>query len=190
MKNVRNNIKKYKQYVVKNDLLMRRSNPPVPYVPQGEIRRSILKIYHDTAANGAHFGRDKTTQKIKLRYYWPSMNKDIEHYVKSCILCAQYNPRRKKAPGTLRPIKPPEGVWQLVSMDFHGPLTPTSQRGNKYIIALTDVLSKFVVTRAVRDNSAQTAVRFLKEDIIGKFGTPRCILTDNGTHFTSAMMNE
>ena len=190
VKNIRNNIKKYKQYMVKNDLLMRRSNPPVPYVPQGEIRRSILKIYHDTAANGAHFGRDKTTHKIRTRYYWPSMNKDIENYVKSCILCAQYNPRRQKPPGALRPIKPPEGVWQLVSMDFHGPIIPTSQRGNKYVIALTDVLSKFVVTKAVRDNSAQTAVRFLKEDIITKFGTPRCILTDNGTHFTASMMNE
>src|SRR2546430_13672546 len=75
-------------------------------------------------------------------------------------------------------------------MDFHGPITPTSQRGIKYIISLTDVLSKFVVTKAVQDNTAQTTVRFLKEDIIAKFGTPRCILTDNGTHFTSLMMNE
>jgi transposase InsO family protein len=188
--NILNNIKKNKNYYMENNLLIRRLNPPVPYVPQGEIKRSIIKIYHDTAANGAHFGRDKTIHKIKTRYYWPSMYKDIDNYVKSCILCAQYNPRRQKTPGTLRPIKPPEGVWQLVSMDFHGPITPTSQRGNKYVIALTDVLSKFVVTKAVRDNTAQTAVRFLKEDVITKFGTPRCILTDNGTHFTSSMMNE
>ncbi|CAF4248808.1 unnamed protein product, partial [Adineta steineri] len=53
-------------------------------------------------------------------------------------------------------------------MGFHRPITPTSRRGNKYIISLTDILSKFVVTKAVRDNSAQTVVRFLKEDIITK----------------------
>ncbi|CAF4351189.1 unnamed protein product, partial [Adineta steineri] len=75
-------------------------------------------------------------------------------------------------------------------MDFHGPINPTSQRGNKYIISLTDVLSKFVVTRAVRDDSALTAVKFLKEDVISKFGAPGCILTHNGTHFTSALINE
>ncbi|CAF1263224.1 unnamed protein product [Rotaria sordida] len=189
-KNILNNIKKYKNYMIKDNLLMRRLNHPVPYVPQGDLRRTILQICHDTAANGAHFGRDKTIHKIKQRYFWPSMYKDINNYIKSCITCAQYNPRRKKAPGKLRPIKPPEGVWQLVAMDFHGPITSTSQRGNKYIISLTDVLSKFVVTKAVRDNTAQTAVRFLKEDIISKFGTPRCILTDNGTHFTSTLMNE
>jgi transposase InsO family protein len=175
---------------MENDLLMRRSNPPVPYVPKGEFRRTILQIYHDTAANGAHFGRDKTIHKIKTRYFWPFMYKDINNYLKSCILCAQYNPRRQKTPGTLKPIKPPDGVWQLVSMDFHGPINPTSRRGNKYIISLTDVLSKFVVTKAVRDNTAETVVRFLKEDIITKFGTPHCILTDNGTHFTSSLTNE
>ncbi|CAF1431112.1 unnamed protein product, partial [Rotaria magnacalcarata] len=124
------------------------------------------------------------------RYFWPSLYKDITNHIKSCIPCAQFNPRRQKTPGILKPIKPPEGVWQLVSMDFHGPITPASQRGNKYIICLTDVLSKFVITKAVRDNTTHTAVRFLKEDVISKFGTPRCILTDNGTHFTSAMMDE
>ncbi|CAM4953207.1 unnamed protein product [Rotaria socialis] len=190
VKNIIHNIEKHKKYFMKNDLLMHRSKPSAPYVPQGELRRTILKVYHDTAANGAHFGRDKTIHKIKTRYFWPSMYKDITNYIKSCILCAQYNPRRHKTPGRLKPIKPPDGVWQLVSMDFHGPINPTSQRGNKYIISLTDVLSKFVVTKAVRDNTAQTAVRFIKEDIITKFGTPRCILTDNGTHFTSSLMNE
>ncbi|CAM4841068.1 unnamed protein product [Rotaria magnacalcarata] len=223
-KNILNNIKNYKNYTVKDDILMQRSNPPVPYVPQGDLRRTILHIYHDTAANGAHFGRNKTLHKIKQRYFWPSTYKDINNYIKSCILCAQFNPRRQKPPGTLKPIKPPDedinnyikscilcaqfnprrqkppgtlkpikppdGVWQLVSMDFHGPINPTSQRGNKYIISFTDVLSKFVVTKAVRDNTAQTVVRFLKEDIIAKFGTPRCILTDNGTHFTSTITNE
>lgn len=189
-KNILNNIKNYKNYLIKDNLLMHKLKHIVPYVPQGALRRTILQIYHDTAANGAHFGRNKTLHKIKQRYFWPSMYKDIDNYIKSCILCAQYNPRRQKTPGTLKPIQPPEGVWQLVSMDFHGPITPASQRGNKYIISLTDVLSKFVVTKAVRDNTAQTVVRFLKEEIISKFGTPQCILTDNGTHFTSALMNE
>lgn len=184
------NIKRHKQYFIHNNLLMRRSEPPVPFVPKSKLRATILQIYHDTAANGAHFGRDRTIYKIKTRYFWPSMYKDIKNYVKSCIPCAQSNPNRKKCFGTLRPIKPPEGVWQLVSMDFHGPISPTSSRGNKYIIALTDILSKFVITKAVRDNSAQTVVRFLKEDVISKFGTPRCVLTDNGTHFTSAVTNE
>ncbi|CAF1382779.1 unnamed protein product [Didymodactylos carnosus] len=173
----------------KDNMLMRKSSPLVPFVPKGQIRADIIKIYHDTRGNGAHFGRDRTISKIKQRYFWPSMIQDIKNHVQSCLLCAQYNPCRCKPPGALKPIKPPSGVWQLLTMDFHGPITPTTQRGNKYIISLTDVLSKFVITRAVRDCTAETAARFIKEDVICKYGTPRCILTDNGSHFTSMMMN-
>ncbi|CAF4427326.1 unnamed protein product, partial [Didymodactylos carnosus] len=149
-----------------------------------EAQHDDLQLQDIMRTNGVHFGRDRTIEKIKKRYFWPSMNKDIANYVQSC------NPRRHKLPGALKPIKPPDGVWQLLTMDFHGPISPTSKRGNKYIILLTDVLSKFVVARAIRDCSAQTAARFLKEDIITKHGTPRCILTDNGSHFTAKMMDE
>ncbi|CAF5193638.1 unnamed protein product, partial [Rotaria sp. Silwood1] len=95
----------------------------------------------------------------------------------SCLPCAQNNYRRQKLPGKLKPIPPPEGIWKLLSMDFHGPITPTSKIGNRYIISLTDVLSKFVITRAVRDCSAATAAKFLINDVILKYGTPTCILT-------------
>ncbi|CAF1622019.1 unnamed protein product [Adineta ricciae] len=118
------------------------------------------------------------------------MHLDIRNHIKSCIPCLQNNHHRQKPPGFLKPIKPPEGVWQLLTMDFHGPITPSTQRGNKYIIALTDVLSKFVITKAVRDCTAATAARFITEEAILKYGTPKCVLTDNGTHFTSAMMKE
>ena len=77
-----------------------------------------------------------------------------------------------------------------MAISFRGPISPTSQRRNKYIICLIDILSKFVITKAVHDNTAQTAVRFLREDIITKFGTSRCIITDNETHFTSTMTNK
>ena len=61
---------------------------------------------------------------------------------------------------------------------------------NTLYVCRTDILLKFVITKAVHDNTAQTTVRFLKEDIITKFSTSRCIITDNETRFTSTMMNE
>ncbi|CAF1308488.1 unnamed protein product [Rotaria sordida] len=190
---IKKNIKNKKHYSIEDGILFRKQQlplPSVPYVPAGRIRGDILKIYHDTPANGAHFGRDKTTRKIQERYYWPTMIADIRNHINSCLPCAQNNYRRQKLPGKLKPIPPPEGIWKLLSMDFHGPITPTSKQGNRYIISLTDVLSKFVITKAVRDCSATTAVKFLSNDVILKYGTPTCILTDNGTHFTSQLTNK
>ena len=185
------NIAKHEHYTIENGLLLRRQRPPlptVPFVPEGRIRADILKIYHDTPGNGAHFGRDKTTSKIQERYYWPTMLADIRNHVNSCLPCAQNNHRRQKPPGTLKPIPPPEGIWKLLSMDFHGPIVPTSKKGNRYIISLTDVLSKFVIAKAVKDCTATTAVNFLINEVILKYGTPTCILTDNGSHFTAQLM--
>jgi hypothetical protein len=189
-KEMMNNIRRFTHYFVQDGMLMRKSSPPVPFVPKGRIRSDIIKIYHDTPANGSHFGRNKTTQKIQARYYWPNMISDIRNHIHSCMPCLQNNHLRQKPPGVLKPIKPPEGVWQLLTMDFHGPIIPTTRNGNKYIIALTDVLSKFVIAKAVRDCTASTAARFLTEEVILKYGTPKCILTDNGTHFTATMMSE
>ncbi|CAF1477404.1 unnamed protein product, partial [Rotaria sp. Silwood1] len=190
---IKKNIKNKKHYFIEDGILFKKQQLPllsVPYVPAGRIRGDILKIYYDTPANGAHFGRDKTIRKIQERYYWPTMIADIRNHLDSCLPCAQNNYRRQKLPGKLKPIPPPEGIWKLLSMDFHGPITPTSKIGNRYIISLTDVLSKFVITRAVRDCSAATAAKFLINDVILKYGTPTCILTDNGTHFTSQVMNK
>ncbi len=187
------NIDQHKNYYLKNGILMRAQSyplPSVPYVPKCRIRADILKIYHDTPANGAHFGRSKTTRRIQERFYWPTMIKDIRNYIRSCLPCLQNNHQRKKPSGFLKPITPPDGVWQLLAMDFHGPIIPSTRNGNKYIISITDILSKFVITKAVRDCSAFTASQFVVEDVILKYGTPRAILTDRGTHFTATVMNE
>ena len=88
-----NNIKNYKTCIVIDNILMRLSNPSVPYVPQCDFRKTVLRIYRDTAANGEHFGRDKEIYKTKKCYFWQSMYKDINNYIKTCLPCAQFNPR-------------------------------------------------------------------------------------------------
>ena len=190
VKRIMANIEEYDDYFMQDGMLMKKSSPPVPFVPRGRIRADIIKIYHDTPANGAHFGRDKTIEKIQRRYFWPKMGFDIRNHLKTCLSCLQNNHQRQKPPGVLKPIKPPEGIWQLLTMDFHGPITPSTKNGSKYIIAITDVLSKFVITKALRDCTAATAAHFLVEEVILKYGTPKSILTDNGTHFTASMMTE
>ncbi|CAF1083508.1 unnamed protein product [Rotaria sp. Silwood1] len=115
---------------------------------------------------------------------------DIRNRLNSCLSCVQDNYRHQKLPRKLKLIPPSDGIWKLLSMVFPDPIIPALKRGNKYIISQTDVLSTFVVTKAVRDYSATTAVKFLINDVILKYGTSICILTDNGTHFTSQLMNK
>ncbi|CAF4823378.1 unnamed protein product [Rotaria socialis] len=67
--NIIGNIQNYKEYFIEDYMLMKEACPPVPVIPKGRIRSDIIKMYHDTPANGAHFGRNKTIQKIQQRYF-------------------------------------------------------------------------------------------------------------------------
>ncbi|GKC40462.1 reverse transcriptase domain-containing protein, partial [Tanacetum coccineum] len=68
-------------------------------------------------------------------------------------------------------------VWVI---DFMGPFP--SSHGNKYILVVVDYLSKWVVAKALPTNDARVVVKFLKY-LFARFGTPRAIISDRGTHF-------
>nr|GEV70865.1 reverse transcriptase domain-containing protein [Tanacetum cinerariifolium] len=65
-------------------------------------------------------------------------------------------------------------------IDFMGPFL--SLRGNKYILVAFDYLSKWVEAKALPRNDARVVVKFLKS-LFARFGTPRAIISDRGTHF-------
>ncbi|GJY76266.1 reverse transcriptase domain-containing protein [Tanacetum coccineum] len=62
----------------------------------------------------------------------------------------------------------------------HGPFP--SSRGNKYILVAVDYLSKWVEAKALPTNDARVVCKFLKS-LFARFGTPRAIISDRGTHF-------
>ncbi|GJU06554.1 reverse transcriptase domain-containing protein [Tanacetum coccineum] len=57
-----------------------------------------------------------------------------------------------------------------------------SSRGNTYILITVDYLSKWVEAKALPTNDARVVVKFLKY-LFARFGTPRAIISDRGTHF-------
>ncbi|GJZ10092.1 reverse transcriptase domain-containing protein [Tanacetum coccineum] len=54
--------------------------------------------------------------------------------------------------------------------------------GNKYILVAIDYLSKWVEAKALPTNDARVVCKFLKS-LFARFGAPRAIISDRGTHF-------
>ncbi|XP_063946487.1 uncharacterized protein LOC135151624 [Daucus carota subsp. sativus] len=69
-------------------------------------------------------------------------------------------------------------VWGI---DFMGPFP--SSFGHLYILLAVDYVSKWVEAIPTRSNDNKVVLRFLKENIFSRFGTPRAIISDQGTHF-------
>nr|GEY58649.1 hypothetical protein [Tanacetum cinerariifolium] len=71
-------------------------------------------------------------------------------------------------------------IFDIWGIDFIGPF-PNS-KGNKYILVAVDYLLKWVEAKALPTNDARVVVKFLKS-LFSRFGTPKVIISDHGTHF-------
>nr|GEU61300.1 reverse transcriptase domain-containing protein [Tanacetum cinerariifolium] len=71
-------------------------------------------------------------------------------------------------------------IFDIWGIDFMGPFP--SSRGNTYILVAVDYLSKCIEAKALPNNDARVVVKILKS-LFGRFGTPRAIIIDRGTHF-------
>lgn len=53
----------------------------------------------------------------------------------------------------------------------------------KYILIVVDYVSKWMEVVAVPNNESKSVRAFLKQNIFLRFGTPRAIISDEGSHF-------
>jgi hypothetical protein len=63
-------------------------------VPES-LKEEIKTFYHDVPTVG-HLGIDKTLEKIKQHFYWPSIKDYVTEYCNSCESCAACKPSISK----------------------------------------------------------------------------------------------
>ncbi|XP_070679249.1 uncharacterized protein [Malus domestica] len=74
-------------------------------------------------------------------------------------------------------------VWGI---DFMGPFP--SSHGNLYILVAVDYVSKWVEAIASPTCKSSVVLGFLQNTIFLRFGVPRAIISDEGTHFLNRTM--
>lgn len=58
------------------------------YVPK-IIRFKLISKHHNKSLMG-YFGINKIWELFAWKYYWPSLKKDVEAYVKACDVCLAF----------------------------------------------------------------------------------------------------
>jgi len=148
-------------------------------VPEIE-QSSVLQACH-ASAYGGHFGGVRTAAKVlEAGFFWPTVFKDAHQWVKGCNECQRTGNISRRHEMPMNPIQEVE-VFDVWGIDFMGPFV--SSYGNKYILVVVDYVSKWVEAAALPTNDARVVVGFLKKNIFTRFGTPRAIISDGGTHF-------
>ncbi|PIN10813.1 DNA-directed DNA polymerase [Handroanthus impetiginosus] len=139
-------------------------------VPEIEMK-DILEKCH-ASPYGGHFHGDRTAAKI--------LQSDAHSFVANCDRCQRTGNISRRHEMPLNTILEVE-LFDVWGIDFMGPFVPSF--GNMYILVAVDYVSKWVEAVAVPNNDSKVVVNFIKKNIFTRFGTPRAIISDGGTHF-------
>ncbi|CAN6723531.1 unnamed protein product [Malus baccata var. baccata] len=72
-------------------------------------------------------------------------------------------------------------IFDVWGIDFMGPFP--SSHGFLYILLAVDYVSKWVEAKATRTNDSRVVADFVKTNIFARFGMPRVLISDGGSHF-------
>ncbi|GKE34721.1 reverse transcriptase domain-containing protein [Tanacetum coccineum] len=144
----------------------------------GKEAHEILMACHNGPTGGHHSANYTARKVFDSGFFWPTIYKDAINLVKHCDACQRQGKISQRDEMPQNAIQVCE-IFDLWGIDFMGPFP--SSRGNKYILVAVDYLSKWVEAKALPTNDARVVCKFLK-NLFARFGTPRAIISDRGTH--------
>ncbi|XP_024015893.1 uncharacterized protein LOC112089147 [Eutrema salsugineum] len=105
---------------------------------------------------------------------------DIANY-----LAAEAEPENFKGYAKKKFLRELFDCWGI---DFMGPFP--SSYGNKYILVAVDYVSKWVEAIASPTNDSSVVLKMFKTIIFPRFGVPRIVISDGGTHFINKIFEK
>jgi transposase InsO family protein len=148
------------------------------------LRVAILEGLHEAG----HLGVHRTISRVREAYYWRGYQQDVREWCRKCEKCQKHKRASKTPQSSLKPSVVGRR-FQRIAIDILGPL-PVSERGNKYILVISDYFSKWCAAAAMANMEAETVAEVLLKDWVSMFGVPETIHSDQGTQFESNLFQE
>ncbi|XP_056843381.1 uncharacterized protein LOC130495849 [Raphanus sativus] len=150
-------------------------------------------IYYAKPLNLEGYAKKKFYKELK-RYYWDEpflyiLCKDQLYRravaeEEKCDSCQRRGNISRRSEMPQNPILEVE-VFDVWGIDFMGPFP--SSYGNKYILVAVDYVSKWVEAVASPTNDSRVVVKMFKSIIFPRFGVPRVVISDGGSHFINKL---
>ena len=145
--------------------------------------QDVLEDIHD-GPFGCHRGTAASLYRFNSRFYIPNADTRVRQFIRSCDACQKRKPANHKPESLLQSLPNTDVPFAIVCIDFAGPLV-TTPRGNKHIIVLIDVATRYIEAKAVESTTAEITADFLVNDLFFRHGAPDVLISDRGTNFLS-----
>lgn len=157
------------------------------YIIPPNLRKELFQHLH-TYITAGHLGRGKTYEKMRQRFYWCKMHRDVSYWCRTCPTCGSRKmpPRRAKAPLQQYNVGCP---MERIAIDLSGPY-PVSKSGNKYLLVISCYFSKWLEAIPLKNQEATTVAEALVNQFISVHGVPLQIHADRGSNFEAKVFQE
>ena len=114
---------------------------------------------------------------LQSDFYWSSLFKDAHDMYRTCDRCQRLGKLTRHNMMPLNPILV-VNLFDVWGIDFMGPFLTSFDYS--YILVGVDYVSKWV--EAIPCKTNDHIFKFLKEIVFSRFGVPKAIISDGGTH--------
>lgn len=147
----------------------------------------ILKHCH-TLKSGGHHGLVRIMAKVlQSWFYWLTIFQDAREFIYKCDSYQRSENISWQNEIPLQTILEVE-IFDIWGIDFVGPFP--SSWPKKLIVVAVDYVSKWVQAVVLPTNDARIVVYFLKKNFLNRFGMPRALISNGGSHFCNRLFEK
>lgn len=136
-----------------------------------------------------HLGPAKCASVARREFVWPGMLKAFKEEVRQCDTCKACKPRNRNNHVPMGMARIASTPFQRIALDHFG-RTIRSRKGNRWLLVIVDIHTKFVLLKPCKTGKAAEVARFLEDGVFLPFGVPEVVISDNARALVGRTMRE
>jgi hypothetical protein len=185
------------EYTIREGLLFKFQRDPrahrnaVQLAVPVALRGPFLEAFHERTG---HPGVERTYQALRQRAYWPGMRDSVVQHVAECHECALAKKPCQSFGTTILPgvpSRPFDTIYaDVLTLPESKPVGPNELVFSKLLI-FCDALTRWVEAIPLpSEPTGEEVVEAFIENIVSRFGVPRCLVCDRGSNLISQLCQE
>ena len=185
------------EYTIREGLLFKYQRDPrahrnaVQLAVPVALRGPFMEAFHERAG---HPGIERTYQALRQRAYWPGMREAVVQHVAECHECALAKKPCQSFGTTILPgvpSRPFDTIYaDVLTLPESKPMGPNELVFSKLLI-FCDALTRWVEAIPLpSEPTSEEIVAAFVENIVSRFGVPRCLVCDRGSNLISKLCQE
>ena len=126
---------------------------------------------------------------MRARYYWMTLESDCINYVQKYHNGQIYADKIHVPPTSLNVMVSPWS-FSMWGMDVIRPITPKASNGHRFIFVVINYFIKWIEVALYASVTKSVVARFIKKEIICRYGLPKRIISDNGLNLNNDMVTK